>query len=200
MKKYLSQFSHSMQSGFTLVELLVSLGLFTVIVVAAVGSLYTVNQASVKVNAMRTVLDNLNFATESMSRTIRTGENIVCNGTENTGGVSNNCAFGNANGAGYAVSLKSTIDGTSIEYMYNYGKKEIDKCTLVNNQISANSCVAITAPEVQVQKMQFFVDGADAGDSKQPSVMMLISGQANAGADNIAPFSIQTLISQRAAE
>lgn len=195
----------TLQQGFTLVELLVSLALFTVIVVAAVGSLYTVNQASVRVSAMRTVLDNLNFATESMSRSIRTGQHIVCNGVQNNGSISNNCPLGNTSGqGGEAISFDSTIDGTAIEYVHGInritGKGEIDKCILVNGQITSTSCVAITAPEVEIQKMQFYVDGADAGDGKQPSVMMIIQGQANAGVNNISPFSIQTLVSQRAAE
>ncbi len=194
------------QAGFTLVEVLVSLALFTIVVVAAIGSLYTVNEASARVNAMRTVLDNLTFATESMSRTIRTSQHIVCGGVGNTSGLSKNCPLGNTNGAGSAISMDSTIDGKSIEYVIGNNKQtgigEIDKCILVNGQITADSCVAITAPEVgiNIAKTKFYVDGADASDGKQPSVMMIIEGQANAGQGNTAPFAIQTLISQRAAE
>ncbi|MDB5255144.1 MAG: seg [Candidatus Nomurabacteria bacterium] len=194
----------SLQSGFTLVELLVSLGLFTVIVVAAVGSLYTVNQASVRINAMRTVLDNLNFATESMSRTIRTGQHIVCGGVANTNGVSHNCSLADQNGRHNAISLSSTIDGQAVQYVFGNniatGVGEIDKCILINGQITSDSCIALTAPEVNIKRMEFYVDGADAVDGKQPSVMMIIQGQAVAGADNTQPFAIQTLISQRAAE
>lgn len=66
------------QAGFTLVELMVSLSLFIIVVLALIGSLYTVNDASRRVQAMRTVMDNLNFAMEHMSRNIRTSEAIVC--------------------------------------------------------------------------------------------------------------------------
>src|SRR4051812_41074937 len=122
---------HSKQSGFTLVELLVSLALFTVIVVAAVGSLYTVNQASIRVNAMRTVLDNLNFATESISRTIRTGQNIVCGGVSNVNGPTHNCPLTDPNGRHNTVSLTSTIDGEQVQYTFGNnaqtGVGEIDK-------------------------------------------------------------------------
>ncbi|MEO5646488.1 MAG: prepilin-type N-terminal cleavage/methylation domain-containing protein [Candidatus Paceibacterota bacterium] len=205
----LSTFIHygaTRQSGFTLVEVLVSLALFTVVVVAAIGSLYTVNQASTRVNAMRTVLDNLTFATESMSRTIRTSQHIVCGGVANNSGLSQNCPLGNVNGGGNAISMNSTIDGTAIEYVIGNniqtGLGEIDKCILVNGQVTSTSCVAITAPEVNINitKTKFYVDGADLSDSKQPSVMMVIEGEANAGAGNTAPFAIQTLISQRAVE
>jgi prepilin-type N-terminal cleavage/methylation domain-containing protein len=194
----------SLQSGFTLVELLVSLALFTVIVVAAIGSLYTVNQASAKVTAMRTVLDNLNFATESMSRTIRTGQNIVCGGVANINGVSHNCALADQNGRHDKISLDSTIDGDAVQYEFGKnittGIGEIDKCTLINGQITTESCVALTSPEIDVKKMEFYVDGADALDGKQPSVMMVMQGQATAGDGNTQPFALQTLVSQRAAE
>ncbi len=193
----------SLNAGFTLVELLVSLALFTVIVTAAVGSLYTVNQASVKVGAMRTVLDNLSFATESMSRTIRTGDLIICGGVDNQSGTAN-CALGNSNGPGNEISLYSTIDSAIIEYRWRTdsltGNYEIQKCTVVNNSVNDNNCVSITNPEVNVQKMSFYVDGADATDGKQPSVMILMQGVATAGINNIAPFAIQELVSQRAAE
>ncbi|MES2225089.1 MAG: prepilin-type N-terminal cleavage/methylation domain-containing protein [Patescibacteria group bacterium] len=200
----------SPQSGFTLVELLVSLALFTVIVVAAVGSLYTVNQAAVRVNGMRTVLDNLNFATEAMSRTIRTGQNIVCGGVNNQTGIAS-CAVGNSNGPGKEISLESTIDapaadGTPTKIAYRWrrdnasGNNEIQKCVVVNNSVIEDNCVSMTAPEINIQRMDFYVNGADVGDGLQPGVMLIIQGEAHIGADELAPFSIQTFISQRAAE
>lgn len=203
MKKYTHK--QSLQSGFTLVELLVSLSLFTVIVLAAVGSLYTVNQASVKVNAMRTVLDNLNFATESLSRTIRTGENIVCNGPGvQIGGSS--CAMGTTSGSDH-LSLDSTIGGNkAIQYRWVKigGKGTIQRCGVngasLTGTLNSASCVSLTAPEIDIQRMTFFVDGADANDSKQPGVMILMQGVADAGHGNIAPFAVQTYVSQRAGE
>ncbi len=193
----------TLQSGFTLVELLVSLALFTVIVVAAIGSLYTVNDASRRVNAMRTVLDNINFATESMSRTIRTGHTIVCGGVENGTGQPN-CAF-SGNTAQSKISLISNIDNQGIEYRYQLdgvtGNGLIQKCLLNgSNQIDPTKCVSLTAPEVNITTLNFFVDGADPADGKQPSVIMMIQGVANAGTGNTAPFTIQTLLSQRAGE
>jgi prepilin-type N-terminal cleavage/methylation domain-containing protein len=104
----------SRQSGFTLVELMVSLTLFTIVVLAAVGSLYTVNNASRRVQAMRSVIDNLNFGLESMSRTIRTGNTVVCGGASNTTSLdpivsaNPNCSFANQN-PGTNLLVDSTL-------------------------------------------------------------------------------------------
>jgi prepilin-type N-terminal cleavage/methylation domain-containing protein len=194
---------YSSQSGFTLVELLVSLALFTVVVVAAVGSLYTINQASNNVSSLRAVLDNLNFATESMSRTIRTGTNIICGGTDNQQ-PSANCPFGNNNGPADEISFVSTLPGAAggIEYKRVatpnvVNSFEIERCDVVSN--SPSNCLAITSPEINIQQLHFYVDGADTGDGKQPSVVIIMQGIANSGKDS-QTFAIQTYVSQRAAE
>ncbi|HTH93307.1 MAG TPA: type II secretion system protein [Candidatus Paceibacterota bacterium] len=197
----------SLQAGFTLVELLVSLALFTVIVVAAVGSLYTINQASQRVSAMRTVLDNLNFATESMSRTIRTGSTLVCGGVSNGTGKPN-CPFGNSNGAAQEISLTSTLPGSlgGLDYRRvtipgsTNGAHEIQKCVLnTDGSLNTNNCVAITSPQINVTQLYFYVDGVGVSGG-QPSVTMIMQGVANAGGSNIAPFAVQSFISQRAAQ
>jgi prepilin-type N-terminal cleavage/methylation domain-containing protein len=208
MKNFLKQSTSFAQGygasrGFTLVELLVSLALFTIVVTAAVGSLYSVNQASAKVGAMRTVLDNLTFATESMSRTIRTGNTIVCGGVDNQSG-NPNCPIAGQNGPGNEISLNSTIDGKEIEYRWRTdsvtGNNEIQKCSVTNNSVTDNNCVSITDPQINVKKMSFYVDGADPADGKQPSVIIIMQGTANAGVNNVEPFNIQLYASQRAAE
>lgn len=189
-------------AGFTLIELMVALTLFTIVVMAAISSLYTVNNASKKVQAMRIVLDNLNFGMESMSRTIRTGSRIVCGGTENQSG-SNNCAYTDTSTeAGECLSLFSTL-GRDIEVQYclrlgaDGERGEIQKQTKDENGVWSN-WVSMTAPEIDVQKLHFYVDGANPDDARQPSVMMVVEGIASAGTENTAPFSIQTYISQRA--
>jgi hypothetical protein len=168
------------------------LALFSIVVVAAVGSLYSVNQASVRVNAMRTVLDNLNFATESMSRTIRTSTSIICGHDLTTP----NCA-----GGGTLITLDSTL-GTDYgdEIIYQYAKVddigEIQKCS-ADTSGNPTNCISITAPQINITNAMFYVNGATLADLQQPSVMLLIQGQATAGETDTESFAVQTLISQR---
>lgn len=197
------------QAGFTLVELMVSLTLFVIVVTAAVSSLYSVNNALRKIQAMRTVLDNLNFAMENMSRNIRTGQNIVCGGTDNsayslpgTASASHSCAF---NDLSTSPSEKILLDSTlgedfQVEYWLDVnanGNGEIRRHTRPTVNDNWSSPVAITAPEIDVDRLLFYVDGADSDDGMRPSVTMFMSGVAAAGTNNTAPFAIQTLISQR---
>ena len=183
------------QGGFTLVELLVALTLFIIVVLAAITSLYAVNNASRKVNAMRGVLDNLNFAMESMSRTIRTGTTIVCGGSGNPAGVTHNCPFPGSTPAS-SLSLHSTLGREQdIEYRLNTTTHQLEKKIYGTD---GTNWLALTAPEINVQGLYFYVNGADQADLAQPSVMILMQGVATASTGDTAPFTLQTYISQRA--
>lgn len=178
------------QNGFTLVELMVSLTLFTIVVLAVVSSLYTVNNASRKVQGMRIVMDNLNFAVESMSRTIRTGSQIGCGSSS---GV--DCPF-LVQGINDTLIVKSTFDGGNLVRYRLFGGV-IQKS--VNTSGFWGNWVALTTPEINVQNLSFYVDGANSADTKQTNVQIFVNGIATA-ASEVAPFAIQTYVSQRAAE
>ncbi len=178
-----------MQQGFTLIELMVSLTLFIIVIMAAISSLYTVNNAARKVEAMRSVLDNLSFAMESMSRTIRTGTNIGCYATP---GV--DCAYPSS-GGDYRVTVDATLgeaEGVTRTIQYVLSNGTIQKW-------SNGTQVALTAPAINVTDLKFYVEGATAGDGLQPKVIIFVQGTATAGND-IAPFAIQTQVSVRTAE
>lgn len=182
----------SLQSGFSLIELMVSLSLFIIVVLAAVSSLYAVNNAARKVESMRNVLDNLNFAMESMSRNIRTGYDISCSSDL----TNPNCTVSVGSGS-EAISFWSTlglIDSENIQYRLSNGA--------IEKEISGKK-VNITSPEIIIKNLRFFVEGANptnTTDGKQPSVTIFVEGVAQAGTDNLVPFAIQTLVSQRRVE
>src|SRR4051812_31822629 len=176
-----------LQKGFTLIELMVSLTLFVIVVLAAVSSLYSVNNASRKVSAMRNVLDNLNFALESMSRTVRTGSVPVCGGRYAVGSSTHNCRFG-IDSPSTLLMVHSTL-GKERDLEFRLGTNsngggEIEKC--VNDSGIWQACVALTSPEINVQTLSFYVDGADANDSIQPNIIMFVQGVATVSADSVA--------------
>jgi prepilin-type N-terminal cleavage/methylation domain-containing protein len=203
MKKTPKQFIKN-QRGFTLVELMVSLMLFTIVVLAAVGSLYTVNNASRKVQAMRSVIDNLNFAVESMSRTIRTGNAVACGGESNLPdlGGNPNCPFDDQSPRDI-LYIDSTL-GTDQEVEY---RLETSLAGVSTGAIQKRTKEGgfwgnwfnITAPEINVQKLSFYVNGATVDDLVQPNVMIFVEGVATVN-EETQPFAIQTYLSQRAVD
>jgi prepilin-type N-terminal cleavage/methylation domain-containing protein len=74
------------KSGFTLVEMIVSLGIFAIVAVVAAGALMKIMDVNKKAQSMQSAITNLNFALESMSRELRVGSKFNC--TSNSNGLS----------------------------------------------------------------------------------------------------------------
>jgi prepilin-type N-terminal cleavage/methylation domain-containing protein len=174
------------KGGFTLVELMVSLSLFTIVIMAAISSLYSVNSASRRVESMGTVLDNLNFAVDSLSRNIRTGTNVGC------GVAGQDRLFGQTTCSSIIFDKTIGTDETVTYQLSSTSPYSIQRCT-------GNVCVAITSPNINVQKLSFFVEGSSSSDTLQPKVIIFLQGVATAGG-NIAPFALQTQVSVRSAQ
>lgn len=69
--------------GFSLIEMIVSLGIFAIVVTTAVGSLIVVMSNNQKLQAEQSAMTNLAFALDSMTREIRMGYAYVCGGVNN---------------------------------------------------------------------------------------------------------------------
>lgn len=70
--------------GFSLIEMIVSLGIFAIVVTTAVGSLIVVMSNNQKLQAEQSAMTNLAFALDSMTREIRMGYAYVCGGAPHT--------------------------------------------------------------------------------------------------------------------
>src|SRR3989338_11534095 len=75
--------------GYTLIELIIAVGLFALIMMLASGAYLVMIGINRQVQSIATGIDNLAFALETMTRTIRTGTSYSCNnsGDCNSGGT-----------------------------------------------------------------------------------------------------------------
>lgn len=164
------------KKGFTLVEMIVSLGLFTIIMFIATSAFLSIVNTDRKSRAVRIAADNLNIALEDMSRRIKTGSGYDCGTigipTDCLGGA-NSFTFNNQDG----VPTTYSLSGTSI----------------------LRDGIQITSPEIIITGLNFVVSGSLVGvaDNKQPMVVIVIDGSLGAGA-TASSFKIQTTITQRA--
>ena len=170
------------ERGFTLIEMIVAVSLFTVVVFVSVGALLAVADANRKANALRTVMDNLSFSLESMNRSIRTGTDYECDG-------SSNCAAGG--------NTLTVIDpnGSEITYMFSESN---GKGTIVRTK-NGGDAINVTTPEIDINDLTFYVRGVGS-DSRQPYVVVFISGTAEIIEKLITEFSVQTTVTQRRLE
>lgn len=64
--------------GFTLLEMIVSLGIFSVVAIIAVGSLVRITSLNRQAQTMQAAMNNINYILESMSREMRFGSDYNC--------------------------------------------------------------------------------------------------------------------------
>ncbi len=166
--------------GFTLVELIISVGIFSLLMVLSVGALLAVVSANKNAQGIKSAVENLNFSLETMARTIRSGSNYVCEDT-NSDGKCNHISFYDRSGA-YEVFNENV--GVKIDY-YLYG------ATLMRTVSGANP-VAMTSSDVSVNLLRFDID-----IMKQPNVLIIIDGLVNYKNTLETKFQIETLAVQR---
>lgn len=173
------------QAGFTILELITALSVFMVVMTISMGSILGVFDANRRARAESAIMNNLNLAVESMGREMRFGKNYHCG---STGDLTQpqNCPSG-----GDYVSFLSS-DRVQISYRYNQSQNSIEKCY-------GNGCtfVAVTAPEVIIESLTFYVLGAGTGDVLQPRVLIKVRGYSGDKPNVQSRFTLQTTVSQR---
>lgn len=199
------------QNGFTLIELMVASSVFAIIMLILIGALLTTFGLAKNSRAMRLAMDNVNYAMESMTRSIRMGTNYTCvqSGSEiNLDGEPGpqDCSNGgsfisfipqggtNHSRVGYQVTSFAKDGVQSTENP----EDQHSEFTLrrYDNTNSNTSGVPIVSSSVNVEKLNFIVNGSDLNDGIQASVYIIMKGTVSVDGVPI-PFSLQTLASQR---
>lgn len=173
--------------GFTLVEMIVSLGLFTIVLFIATNAFLAIVNVDRKSRATRIVVDNLNLALEDMTRNIKTGLTYYC-GTTDTGGVGD-CVLG-----GDTVYFTNQ-EGVRMGYYFD---GVVDHAIFRITGTGPGAVVQrITSPEINISDLKFIVSGSSSftsGDRKQPMIIIMITGFLG---ENM-PIKFQTTVTQRA--
>ncbi len=179
------------EGGFTIVELLVAVAVFSVAVVIGIGSVLVVLNANKKAQSVQLIMNNLNFAFENIVRNTRTGTTYHCPGT-GVLTVLQSCPLGDDSLA--FESEHGDLNDPSDQWVYRYNAT--DK-SIERSQDSGTTFAALTAPEVKIEKLRFYVTGAEKGDSLQPMVVVVAQGHAQLGQRSRTDFNLQASVSQR---
>jgi len=181
--------------GFTLIEIMVSVSVFSVIMLLTSSSIYTVFDANRKSQSLRSVMDNLNLSLESMTRTIRFGKDYHCDINFGDPALPRDCA----GGANSIAVLDS--NGTQVRYSFDAVNRKIVRIIGGVSQDVTGSDVTITIATFRVFGSTPYIAGAGtcpgSNDCLQPQVIIVVSGYSGAKATSRSSFNLQTTISQR---
>ncbi len=183
-----------MKKGFTLIEIMTAVSIFAVITTISMGSILTVFDVNRKSESIKAVMDNLNLAIESMAREMRFGTNYICEPLLPISGAIT--APDPCNDGANSIAFLATDGVTKIVYRETGSGAGIEK-----SRDGGETFVPVTAPEIAIQELTFFVVGAWPtaleGTPLQPKVLMRIRGIAGSKEGTKTDFTIQTLVSQR---
>lgn len=163
---------------------MVSVTMFTLVMLVATSSVFAIVESNKKSHSLKSVMTNLNFALESMMRDIRVGSEYQCDGGSDCNG-------------GSVFSFKSNRDiNESGTYDSNDRVEFRELNQRIQKSILAGDVSYITAEEIRIDSMDFYLIGAGVADGKQPKVVISIKGSSGTGQTR-SEFNIQTTVSQR---
>jgi len=184
--------------GFTLIELIVSIGLFTVVTLVAVGSLLSIVDANKKTQSLKSIVNNLNFVIESVSKSMRVGSSYHCEDVLGQAVPPGLDTPKDCSGGGNLIAFEASggdPDDPNDQIVYRLNGSQIERST-----DGGVNFVGVTAPEVKIDEgsgFRLFVLGSAAGDNSQPKAILIIRGEVSLSKRAISKFNIQTSISQR---
>ncbi len=190
-------------AGFSLIEMIVSLGIFSIIVTTAVGALLVLISANQRLQGEQSVMTNLSFALDSMTREIRTGSEYYCGSVSQVTGAGvygsptavQNCTGGNV-GLSFreaGESITGGNDDSRIAYYFENNR--------LWRKVGSQSAQEIVTNDVEITEGRFIVTGATplgtGTDIVQPTVTILIEARASSS-DATKTFTLQSTVTQRA--
>ena len=206
-------------AGFTIIEMIVSLAVFAFVITIAVGALLMLVAASRQLQGEQSVMTNLSFALDAMTREIRTGSFYYCDarsskasGTifdDNTsldtlGDTYQDCSNGNPSASLnklHGLAFKEggdSISGLNERILYYFDKDE----GKIFRRVGSRPAESIVSSGIFIRDAQFFVTGSKkssiggGGISDQPAVTVFIEA-AESNDANAKPYYLQTTVTQR---
>ncbi len=166
--------------GFTLIELMVAVGLFALVMTLAAGAYLMMINANRQAQALATGINNLSFGLETMTRDIRTGTDY-CGGSSCPPGT---FTFTNVNGQTVTYELVengTTCNGAPAGYLA---------------RVTSGVTTPLTDPSVMISSLTFTTFGTApysvGNDTTQARVTMVVNGCVNAGPGKTQNFTIET--------
>ena len=203
------------RGGYTIIETMVAISVFLVVIMFGMTALLNAYSVHRKLQDMRSIIDNINFVMEDISRNMRVGYNFQCfrKGVDTIANpVQNNfsSALNALNGLprscqdGWALAFEPSTGNPAVttdQWVYYLdGSGKVWKST---QGAAVGSFIQLTPDEVVIDQFSgFSVLGAPSkasGDSQQPIIKIWLSGRI-IFKGVATPFSIQTSVSQRAVD
>lgn len=197
------------KNGFSLLELIVAMGVFSVAAVVVVGSFISLLDAQRRAIANQVAMDNIRFALESMTKEIRTGINyrnlcaplgyipkngvrpFPCSSIEFTNAKGQQVIYRWRNVGGESVIDKAIDSTLSFSCRDNLADPLHNACGVLDG------FNPITDSRVRIDDLNMYIIGNQTGDNMQPYALINIQATVNPGRPRSeTTLALQTAVSQ----
>lgn len=178
-----SQIKKCLQKGLTLVEIIVTIGIFSIILVGISGIYISASRVQRHTLLTQEVLDQTSYALEYMGRTLRMAKKDSANLC--LAGL--NCNYENPGGDTTRIKILNYNGITCQEFLLEDGQ--------IKESIDGGLAVALTSSDVQVDFAKFNLLNPCESDSAQSRVT--VSLNIKTGTEEDPEITIQTTVSQR---
>lgn len=164
--------------GFTLIEIMVSVALFTIVVTVSMGALLTVVDTNRKAQTLQLVMNNLNFAVESMVRELREATSYTVSPESQIE---------------ITRTKENGIDRERVTFLLTNGEGDIGVLTRQENVDGIPTPESLTSEGIDIKSLRFETTG-----ERPDRVVIIITGRSTiTKAGTESTFSIQTTVAQR---
>lgn len=186
--------------GFTIIEAVVSVAIFSTVMVVGAGALMSIMGANRKAQTTKSAVDNLNFAIDSMTRALRTGLEYRCDDNQ----AEKDCGITTPPGSSISFQETPSRPGDRILYFLEPISDGGTTCPAVRGvikRLKGGITESITSEEVHIASLKFYVYGANKSpDLQQPRVVIAATGFAGNNPKECTTFNIHTSVTQRVFE
>jgi prepilin-type N-terminal cleavage/methylation domain-containing protein len=210
--------------GFTLIEIIVSLALFAVVAVVAVGAFLKIVDADRRAQAIESAVNDTNFALESMVRDIRVGSDYECISTNGNPAppvgpiLQTSGGFNNTHCSSLTSGMMIAFNSSSVDLAYpschlihayelsgNVLEKAEQQLCPSNPSYQAYSFIPLTSTSsaLTIQTFDIKIDGqwpTSGFNTAQPKIFILIAGKVGVSQEDQTSFTLQTTAEQRIME
>lgn len=171
------------QFGFTLMELMVAVAIFSTLLVMVGGIFVFAVRLQARAFNQRKMQENVQFILESMARELRVADCIssdpLCASSQRTS--DNDCAVSNS-----SLVFQHPLNGSVRYFLQNQQ---------VMRQVGA-IVTQLSSSDVQFTRLNFCIDHNSASDNAQSRVTIIMAAQAGSGRE-LESMQVQTSLSLR---
>jgi prepilin-type N-terminal cleavage/methylation domain-containing protein len=171
----------TLEKGFTLIEIIVSMAIFSVVMVVALGAFLKIVDVNKRAQTVEAAVNNLTFTIESMTRELRTGKSYELNPGKNQ--------------VTFIAKYTTGSPPVPIYYAYRLSSSKIQRAIgpSAGTKPGSSDFAEATAPNVKVTDLSFELDHT----GNIPLIRIFATGEVGSVEKAKTTFSVQTAVSQR---